>query len=189
MSTNSNRYPAKDALAVAAELCEQLNRLCSRIVVAGSLRRKKPVVGDVEILYVPQTESRPRPGDMFAHDDCDLADIRIQQLLGGFVLLKRPNKIGGFTWGPHNKLAIHKASGIPVDLFAVPEKNWWVSLVVRTGSLETNMRLTTGAQRLGKSLNAYGCGVTNEDGSVTPATSERHVFELCGIPYLEPHER
>ena len=44
-------------------------------------------------------------------------------------------------------------------------------MVVRTGSKETNLRLTTGAQKQGRSLNAYGRGVTCSDGSIVPATT------------------
>lgn len=61
--------------------------------------------------------------------------------------------------------------------------------MIRTGSKDTNLRLTTGAQRRGATLNAYGMGVTWSDGTTTPATSEQHVFEMCGIPYLEPCKR
>lgn len=79
-------------------------------------------------------------------------------------------------------------------------ENWWVSLVVRTGSKETNLRLTTGAQRLGRTLHAYGSGVTinraqtiggeaHLPGSEIKATSEQAVFELCEVPYLEPEQR
>jgi DNA polymerase/3'-5' exonuclease PolX len=187
MSTNDKRWPAQQAMAVAAELMERLQARCERIVVAGSLRRGKQFVGDVELLFIPRMGERQK--GLFATEPFSLADECIAEMLDAGILRKRPSKIGGFTWGESNKLAIHAASGIPVDLFSTTSAKWWVSLVVRTGSLETNMKLTTGAQRLHRSLNAYGEGVTNEDGSKTAATSERDVFDLCGISYLEPKAR
>jgi hypothetical protein len=48
-------------------------------------------------------------------------------------------------------------------------ENWFVSLVIRTGSKDTNLLLTTGAQKLGRKLNAYGCGVTGPDGTIIAA--------------------
>jgi DNA polymerase/3'-5' exonuclease PolX len=78
---------------------------------------------------------------------------------------------------------------VPVDFFATTPENWWVSLVVRTGSLEMNLELTKGANHLGRSLNVYGRGVTRADGTVIPATSEEHVFELCGVKYRVPSAR
>lgn len=187
MSDKDKRWPAAEALPVAVEIAAALKPYCSRIVIAGSLRRKKPDVGDIEILYVPKTVDQPV--DMFTSAPVSLADAFIATLLERGTIQKRPSKIGSFTWGDFNKFGVHAKSGIPLDLFGTTELNWWVSLVVRTGSKETNLRLTTGAQKLGKSLNAYGCGVTNADGSVTPAVSEEDVFELCGVPYLQPRER
>jgi hypothetical protein len=57
------------------------------------------------------------------------------------VLTKRKNKNGVTTWGTLNKLATHATSGIGVDLFATTHDRWFVSLVVRTGSKETNLSL------------------------------------------------
>jgi DNA polymerase/3'-5' exonuclease PolX len=181
------RWPAQQAADVAIEIGRILKPLCSRIVIAGSLRRHKAFVGDIELLYVSRFGSRPK--GLFEVEQFGLAEQRIQELLDQGVITKRPKIDGSFTWGELNKLGIHTASGIPIDLFATTEQNWWVSLVVKTGSKETNLRLTTGAQRLGRTLNAYGCGVTHANGTVTPATSEEHVFELCGVPYLNPRER
>ena len=41
-------------MAVAAELCRGLKSATARMVVAGSLRRGKAEVGDIEILYIPE---------------------------------------------------------------------------------------------------------------------------------------
>jgi DNA polymerase/3'-5' exonuclease PolX len=183
------KFPRAQALAVARELCIALKPVTDRLVVAGSLGRGKMEVGDVEILFVPKVEL-VKVGLFDSDSQCvDQAYAFIERLLAGGNLSKRPNINGGFTWGQRNKLAIHHPSGVPVDLFSTTQENWWVSLVVRTGSKETNLLLTTGAIKLGRTLNAYGCGVTERDGNVIPATSEQHVFELCGVPYREPNKR
>lgn len=182
------KIPRRAALAVANELIALLEPVCERIVIAGSLRRGKESVGDVELLFIPAYETRQ--ADMFASASYDMANERLGELLMNGTLSKRPSKVGVFTWSLKNKLAIHGATETPVDLFATTAENWWVSLVVRTGSKETNLRLTTGARHRNRTLNAYGCGVTDLlTGEVTPALSEQDVFELCGVPYLEPHER
>lgn len=181
------KFPRPLALNVARELCAALKPVTERLVVAGSLRRGKSQVGDVEILFVPKLGTRPL--DFFSDEKYDRAAETINAMIAGGVIAMRPNVNGSNTWGDRNKLAVHVASGIPVDFFSTTENNWWVSLVVRTGSKEMNLQLTTGARRLGRSLNAYGCGVTESDGHVIPATSEQHVFELCGVPYKEPKDR
>lgn len=188
MSDDKKRWPHAEALAVAKQLQDLICPACEQIAIAGSLRRMKPFVGDIELLFVPRYTERPE--GLFENRIVDVADEVIEKLFKDGIIAKRPNIRGSFTWGVSNKLAIHVASGIPVDLFSTYKERWWVSLVVRTGSKETNLRLTNGAIKLGRSLNAYGQGVTiRKTGEVIPALSEEQVFSLCGIPYLEPTKR
>ncbi len=187
--SDRKKYPREHALVVATQLQAMLSPSCERIAIAGSLRRGKPMVGDIELLFQPRYSKRPE--GVFDEKIVDVASEVCEKLLADGVLAKRPNVKGIFTWGESNKHAIHCASGIPVDLFSVCQnpQNWWVSLVIRTGSKETNLKLTTGANKKNASLMAYGCGVKWSDGTITPATSERDVFSLCGITYLEPKDR
>lgn len=181
------KFDSEDAMPIAKELIEQLRPFVERIEIAGSLRRCKDQVGDIELLFIPRLDTRQ--SDMFSTEPVDLAHEQLNHMLASGQLQKRPSETGVCTWGRLNKLAIHTASGIPVDFFATTPENWWVSLVIRTGSKETNLQLTTGAQRKGAKLNAYGSGITWSDGSQTAATSEQHVFELCGVEYRYPNER
>lgn len=180
------QYPREQAIEVARGLCELLKPVTARLVVAGSLRRNKATVGDVELLFVPAFADRQF--DMFTTVPFDLASEAIGNLLNNGTLTKRPNKEGHFTWGEKNKLAVHR-SGVPVDLFSTTEENWWVSLVIRTGGKATNLKLTTGAQSRGMRLNAYGSGFTLQNQQSLVCTSEREVFEIAGVPYAEPEDR
>lgn len=182
-----NTFHRTDALKVAKELTDYLEPHCQRLIIAGSLRRRKLVVGDIEILYIPKWEEI-RDG-LFETMEQNKADQAIESLLAAGILEKRPNKAGVFAWGKLNKLAIHKPTGIPVDFFATDEARWWVSKVIRTGPLETNLALTTGAQALGRKLHAYGAGFTDKDGSALMCQSEEDVFRYAGVPYAEPWNR
>lgn len=182
-----NKFSHADALAVAEELQAILAPACHRIAIAGSLRRLKPEVGDIELLFIPRLSQRP--DGLFFSRFVDVCSELTENLVAQGILAKRPNVNGSFTWGERNKLAVHIPSGIPVDLFGTSDANWWVSLVIRTGSKETNLALTTGANKKGASLMAYGSGVKWSDDTVTQATSEQHVFEMCGVPYKEPQDR
>lgn len=181
------KYPAGAARAIAEWLIDRLGPACENIVIAGSLRRERPFVGDVEILFIPR--KRTEPVDMFATKEVDLTDQVFDMLLAEGSIRKRRSSNGNVVWGAKNKLAEFH-NGMPVDFFATTEENWWVSLVVRTGSKETNLKLTTGANKMLRSLNAYGCGVTSKrTGQVLQAHSEEEVFALCGVPYLDPSSR
>lgn len=176
------------ALQVAKDIQAMLSPSCNRIAIAGSLRRGKPWVGDIEILFVPKMSTRP--DGLFDQRIVSVADEVLEQLLRDGVFSKRPNKNGIFAWGQSNKLAVHVASRIPVDFFSTTEEKWWVSLVIRTGGKDTNLMLTNGAIKRNCTLHAYGSGITNlRTGELEDAVSEQDVFDMCGVPYAEPEQR
>lgn len=186
------KHSYEEAMAVAEKLVTTLKPCCEQICIAGSLRRGKREVGDIEILYVPRMVSG-RQVDMFSSGMAldNAAEFKIEWLEREGVLERRKNVEGhNAGWGPKNKLGVHVESGIAVDLFETTKENWFVSLVIRTGPKEFNLRLTNGAIALGRTLNAYGCGITEMvSGTVTRATSEQDVCKLCGVEYAEPERR
>jgi DNA polymerase/3'-5' exonuclease PolX len=182
------RYPRATALAVVRELLPVLQPCCSRIVVAGSLRRGRREVGDAEILFIPRLEVRQI--DLVTRAPVDLAVEAIEGLLASGVLAKRPGEDGITRWGKQNKLAVHVASGLPVDLFAATEENWFNYLVCRTGPKESNRRIAEKAKSAGWTWNPYKSGFTDDaNGRVMPMGSEQEVFEFVGLPYREPRDR
>lgn len=185
------RWPRAAALEVASELCAALKPSCSRLIVAGSLRRRKADVGDVEIIYIPRFEDRQF--DMFTVAPVNLADKTIGDLLNSGALSKRASKTGSFAWGAKNKLAVHR-SGIPVDLFAATESNWWNYLVCRTGPADSNTRICMAAQQRGWKWNPYGAGFSRGgplagEPEEYIVTSEEDVFRFVGLPFAQPEDR
>ena len=193
MNTQKQKWAKGQAWPVAHEVCALLAPWCERVMVAGSLRRGRESVGDVEILYVPKLEVRPL--DMFATEQVNVTEAVLSRALVADVLAKRPNKLGGFAWGAQNKLAVHVGSGMPVDLFATTEACWWNYLVCRTGPAESNMRIATAAIAKGWKWNPYSVGFSRGgDGEgdgydVHAVHSEEEVFAFVGLPFLTPEER
>ena len=189
----TKRYRREVAMHVADELCNALRPVCVRLCVAGSLRRGKAEVGDVEILYVGRTEERQI--DLIQLVQVDLAAERLERLLAGGVLARRRNVLGAvLAWGKKNRLAVHLATGVPVDLFAATEENWWNYLACRTGPAESNRRIAVAAIKKGWKWNPYGSGFSRGDPLAgepqsVAVTSEAEVFEFVGLPYLEPFLR
>jgi len=184
------RWDWAEAAKVAQELVGRLMPFCQRIKIAGSLRRGKPDVGDVEIVFVPAVTLKP--GGLFGDDVLQIneANVEISRLVDEGVLAPRLNKKGGTAWGAKNKLAVHVASGIPVDLFETTEAAWWNYLVCRTGPAESNMRIASKAKAMGWRWNPYGEGFTRlADGFVHAVGSEAEVFAFVGLPFLSPEER
>lgn len=168
-------------LARARSIAEELKALlapeCQRITIAGSIRRRKPVVGDIELLVIPKYLG-----------GVDQLDEEIKKLMAERLLGYRRNTRGSIAYGPKNKLLVHLPSGIGVDVFSTSEDCWWVSLVVRTGGEITNRRIATAAIRKGWHLQVYGHGFSTPRGDVV-CRSEEEVFRAVGLPYLEPWGR
>jgi DNA polymerase/3'-5' exonuclease PolX len=185
--SGEKRFPWELAHGVAADICNRLRPGCERIEIAGSLRRHKDDVGDIEILYVPVVREA---GDMFAKIMVDCAEVRIRAMEASGILERRLNVKGSATYGPLNKLMRHVASGIPVDLFAATKSNWFNYLVCRTGPAELNVRIASEAKRIGWKWHPYGSGFTALDnGQESRVECERDVFDFVGIPYQEPTGR
>jgi len=192
--SDKKKFHRTAAIVVAMELATALKPFCheGRLTVAGSLRRRKQEVSDVEILYVPRIDKPrvERASDLFEPTPMiDKASERLEELLVERVLAKRKNINGSETWGPKNKLALHVASGIPVDFFATTEECFFMALVIRTGPKELNLRLIDSAAKRGLKLHAYGVFERTITGESIVPKSEREVFEIAGLPYMEPLER
>jgi DNA polymerase/3'-5' exonuclease PolX len=166
------------ARAIAEELKKLLEPACERITIAGSIRRQKPRVGDIELLVIPKFDG------IF-----DLLDRELKWLIGTHILEHRLTKIGSVVYGPKNKLLRHVASGIGLDVFSTDAECWWVSLVVRTGGEATNKEIASLALERGMRFHAYGRGFTLADGSELVCKSEEEVFKAVGLAYQAPWER
>lgn len=168
-----------------------LNPHCIRCKVAGSLRRGKRFVSDIELLFIPKTDAIRQ--SLFAEDEpakLDRAEIFINELLARGVINKRASIRNSFCWGAQNKLAIHTASRIPIDFFATTELFWWMALVVKTGGKQNNINLAQAAIARGWRLEAYSSGFRSMRGlGYHDATSEADVYKFVGLPYLNPQNR
>ena len=179
-------------LSVARSVGEDLVRLlvpfCERIEIAGSIRRQRPQVKDIELLCVSRVRSTQDLFGDLATNSYEL-DLKLDALVvDGSVLKKRPNKANYYNYGKQNKLLVHVETGIPVDVVSTDAKNWGMALVVRTGSREFNIRVMQRFKELGMRGHAYG-GVTDQEGSDLDCLDEETVFRLLGWPWIRPEER
>lgn len=156
-----NRRPLAEADVVAQEIVAWLARSCERIEVAGSVRRRKPEVADIEIICVPKVETTMI--DLFgqATDTRNLLDDAISDGMVASVashmdgiwaglnprlmrdaLRLRLDKNGGSACGMRYKRLL--LGEWPLDLFSVINPaQWGVILALRTGPAEFSRRLVT----------------------------------------------
>lgn len=149
------------AQRIASEVIKRLSPYCSRIEVAGSVRRKKPWVNDVDLVLIPS--------DLWNlhHEIMGLGQVRMSG----------------------NKIMRVMVGSTQVDFYIASEETFATLLLIRTGSAENNIRLATLAKKKGWHLAASGDGLFNENGERIAGDSEESIYEALGLPYQRPEER
>lgn len=134
------------------------------VVPAGSFRRMRETVGDIDILA---TSKKP------------------QKLIEFFLAEVRHRKIWGK--GP-TKVSIRTQHGFDIDLRVLPEETFGAGLQYFTGSKEHNIRLRTLAIEKGYKVSEYGV-FTAKGGKRVACRTEEDVYGMLGLPYIEPELR
>ena len=191
----TGRWPARIGRQVAAELLTLLGPSCERLCIAGSLRRNMREIGDLDLVCIPKVERvkvpKARPS-MFDPDpiethETDLLTARVRELIDQGRLALRPSSIGRVTFGDLNKLLIHTATELPVDIFSTTHENWGMALLKNTGPKEFNVRVMIRFKELGMQGHAYG-GVSTDSGEIQ-CPKEETVFQLLRWSYIDPEKR
>jgi DNA polymerase/3'-5' exonuclease PolX len=149
------------AQKLAQEIVEQIRPHCERIEVAGSIRRKKSEVNDIDLVLIPKPLIWHR------------IIATLQRNMGAKVV-KRGDSIA--------QLIIKEVN---VDLYVATPQTWGALLLIRTGSAEHNIKLSKLAINMRMKLTHSGL---IKDGKVI-ASTEKEIFETLGISYVEPEER
>lgn len=174
-------------LPIAGELAECLRPGCERIDIAGSIRRGKTEVKDIEIVAKPKLAV-----DLFGNVDIK-APHHVEVLVDRLVKAGRVEprlRTDGKTrigWGSKYR-AILLDGSIPVDLFmVVPPAQWGAALAIRTGPGTYSKELVTKCQARG--LKCKGLALHRQDGTVVETPEEEDFFRACGVPWVPPEDR
>lgn len=137
-----------------------------QVVVAGSFRRRKETVGDLDILVTCKRGSKVM--DRFS----SFEDVEE-------VLAK------GDT-----KSSVRLRGGLQVDLRVVPGVSYGAALYYFTGSKKHNIAVRRMAQKKGLKINEYGVfRGAEEDRERIAGASEEEVLSAVALPYIEPELR
>lgn len=163
LTGSERRVLLSEALDVAETLLERLRAIpgVERADHAGSLRRGRETIGDVDLL---------------------VASTRVDDVMEAFTSYGVVERVlaRGDT-----KSSILTRGGLQVDLRVVPSEAWGAAMIYFTGSKAHNVRIREMAVRKGLKLNEYGL-FPAEGGDAIAATTEEEVYARLGLPYIEP---
>lgn len=159
-------YELEYAAETANRLVGILEPCCHRIAVAGSIRRKRPQVHDIDLVIIPN----------------NLSALGMTLLRHGEILTKK--RIQSKT-----KIIKYRFKGMPVDIYVADNASFATLLLIRTGSANHNRRLAIKGRELGLRLKADGQGIIDAEGNVIAWRSEEEIFRSLGMDYIRPEER
>ncbi|MBC7428906.1 MAG: hypothetical protein H7336_09865 [Bacteriovorax sp.] len=179
---------------IAIALCYQLQPYCSKINIAGSIRRKKAEVGDIEIVCTPN-KIKVGQVSLFGGSTEKVSCKEFHDVVTTFGVIELGNPDG-------RQMKILLPQGIKLDLFMPQEPDYFRIYAIRTGSsLFSSMVLASSWKRNGwcgtdqglrKIIDCIQVGdnkwkVLNTAGQRPPFwASEEEFFEWLGVKYLHP---
>lgn len=184
--------PLRAAQRYADELVAMLRPYCHRVEVAGSIRRGKPRVKDIELVCEPIVDVLAR----------DLWGNVVAERVTLYEFLEAVRRVGG-DFGPrldrNGRPAIGERyqrlvyCGVALDLFIVrPPAQFGLIYAIRTGPSAFSQRLVT-QRRFGGYLpdgwHVRDGALHDADGNVVETPDEEDVFRAIGLTWIPPHER
>lgn len=182
--------PLATARHYAEKIFEWLNPHCERMQIVGSIRRERPMCGDVDIVCIPKTTTHK---DLL--DTVVAVDNHLHQFLQGYVMDRNPINsparkprfiAGGERPGKQVLLDLPKCQ---LDLWFADEDTWATRVICRTGSKEHNIWLAQRAQPRGFHWDPYN-GLTNVDyAEPVEARTEEALYAALGLQLIAPKNR
>ena len=162
----STRILLNTALPVAEKVMAGLREECPQarhVAAAGSLRRRQPTVGDIDILAA--SDEAEKVIDAFVHLP-SVAEIQARGDTKATVILE---------------------NGLQIDLRVLPESHYGSLLQYFTGSKEHNVQLRELALKQELSLSEYG--FARPDGTTIACPEEEDVYRTLGLAWITPELR
>ena len=188
--STATKTPFAEGLAIAREFAKLFEGCAERWTIAGSLRRRRPEIGDVEHVVIPTLGEVTLPGEMFPRTG-SLLWAKLEQLLAaGDVEKATYGETLSNRWGEKYRGVLYK--GMKHEIFTADANNWGPILAIRTGPAEFSEELVTrlkGAGRLRMEGGYLKYQHGPNAGTVRPCTNEAEFLTLCGRQWIEPEDR
>jgi len=159
------RISIATALPIVEEIIDQLKQSIKNIIIspAGSVRRMKETVGDIDILATSDTPD---------------------EIIEAFISLPQVQDV--LAAGKTKASVRYSSDQIQVDLRVVPKESYGAALQYFTGSQAHNIRIRGIAKKLGLKVNEYGAF---RDELKIAGASEQEVYNAVELPWIPPEMR
>src|SRR5579872_3713982 len=167
----SGRFLLDEADMVAEKMIEHLSGMkgIEKVTPAGSLRRGRETVGDLDILVTGSA----------------CVEGKVEKLIERVLLFPGLNQV--LAKGA-NKVSFTLRSGMQVDVRFLPPKSFGAAMQYFTGSKNHNVTLRQRALKMGYTLSEYGLYQLKDEQRVAGATEEE-IYARLGLDYIEPELR
>ena len=180
MSNTIEKMPLATAQHIANQLADRFAPHCERIVIAGSIRRNKAEIGDIELVCIPKNR-------------------RLHEYLDGLMAGCKIEPVAPKCWGEKwRSFVVLMKRSVRVDVFMVAPETWGVHLMIRTGSGIFSRNMVSPV-----SINGFMPELLRiQEGRVWLASDlalrkyapletpeEEDVFKLWGMEFVEPRLR
>ncbi len=163
---STGRFTIADASTYAEAIVKTLKQVkgASRIDIAGSLRRMRETIGDIDILVISKSAG---------------------PIMDAFTSL---DSVAEVLAKGDTKSSVRLRSGIQVDLRILPQADYGAALHYFTGSKDHNIVIRDRGKRMGLKVSEYGVFDT-KTGKKTAGKTEKEVFKAVGLPFIPPELR
>jgi len=171
------------ALKYAEQIEAWLLPYCERVAIAGSVRRRRPVCNDIDLVIIPRfIEDRDMFGTVTSRKSAvwDFLDRYIMDSGG------RASWITGRE-NPDGRNYLIQLPKCQLDIFQATPDTWGTLLLCRTGSKEHNIWLAQRAKTLGGHWNPYRYLMLG--GHPVDVRSEEPIYHALGVNFIPPAKR
>ncbi|HUS37323.1 MAG TPA: hypothetical protein VM680_18395 [Verrucomicrobiae bacterium] len=162
--------PLQKAERWANQVADALRPYCHRLEIAGSIRRRKPFCGDIDIVVEP----------------ADLEQLRAR-IIDGKEVVQNGNQNIHVRLANDLEIQVFMARPASRDMFEEIPSNWGSLLLLRTGSKEHNIFLAQTARANMLEWKVYE-GLF-KDGKLIASDSEEAIFKALYLDYVPPQKR
>jgi DNA polymerase (family 10) len=168
----SGRFHLDDADRVAQQLAAHLAGLpgVEKVTPAGSLRRGRETVGDLDVLVTGDCCNTPKQRDTVLER-----------------IVKFPGIVDVLAKG-ENKVSFKLRSGMQVDVRLLPPESYGAAMLYFTGSKSHNVALRQRALKMGYTLNEYALAKLDTNKKVAGKTEEG-IYKKLGMDWIAPEMR